>query len=129
MDIKPPCMDWSNSDRTATYKLFKQKAQLFFEVKEIPAEKQVSYILLMTRDEGVQMFNSWTLSDEDKKKPESVWAKFDAHVEPKSNFRVERLTFQRMRQRADESSDDFLSRLTNQANKCKFTSKEERLIE
>ena len=37
--------------------------------------------------------------------------------------------FQHMRQHADESSDDFLSHLTNQANKCKFTDKDECLIE
>jgi hypothetical protein len=129
MDIKAPYMDWSNPDRTGTYKLFKQKAKLFFEVKDIAVGKQVSYILLMTGDEGVHMYNSWELSDEEAQDPSVVWSRFDAHVEPTSNFRVERLTFQRMKQRMDESSDDFLSRLTNQANKCKFRDKEERLIE
>ena len=58
-----------------------------------------------------------------------VWQKFDMHIEPKSSFRVERLTFQRMRQRNDESSDDFVSRLTNQANLCKFKERDERIIE
>ena len=34
-----------------------------------------------------------------------------------------------MRQRADESSDDFVSRLINQANLCKFKERDESIIE
>ena len=102
---------------------------MFFEVKDIPGDKQVSYILLMTGDEGVALYNSWGLSDTEKKDPKAVWEKFDSHIEPTSNFRVERLNFQRLRQREDESTEDFVSRLTNQADKCKFSNKDERLIE
>ena len=54
-----------------------------------------------------------------------IWFSF----EPTSNFRVERLNFQRLRQREDESTEDFVSRVTNQADKCKFSNKDERLIE
>ena len=122
-------MDWAAADRTAAYKLFKQKVIMYFGCKEVEKEKQVSYILLMTGDEGLKMFNSWGLSDTDSKDPDKVWEQFDAHVEPKSSFRVECLTFQRMRQRAEESSDDFVSRLTNQANLCKFKDCDKRIVE
>ena len=91
---------------------------MYFECKDIKIEKQVAHILLMTDDDGVKMYNRLGLSDEDSKIPSKIWEKFDVQIEPKCSFRVERLTFQRMRQRADESSDDFRSRLTNQANLC-----------
>ena len=74
---------------------------MYFDCKDIKTEKQVSYILLMTGDEGVHMYNSWGLEGDDAKNPEKVWEKSDAHVEPRSSFRVERLTFQRMRQKDD----------------------------
>ena len=128
-DIRTPVMDWSRPDRIAAYKLFRQKAVMYFECKEVSDAKQVSYILLMMGDEGLSMYNSWDMSEEDSKSPEAVWTKFDGHIEPKSSFRVERLTFQRMSQRADEASDDFLSRLINQANLCKFQGRDERIIE
>ena len=64
-DIKAPAMDWSMADRTAAYKLFKQKAPLYCDCKDIKTEKQVSYILLMTGNEGVHMFNSWGLEGDD----------------------------------------------------------------
>ena len=121
-------MDWSHPDRAATYKLFKQKAGVYFEYKDVNANKQVAFILLMTGDEGVKMFNSWGLSSEDSKLPAKIWDKFDLQIEPKSSFRVERLTFQRMRQRTDESIDDFLSRSNNQASLCKFRERDERIV-
>ena len=82
----------------------------------------------MTADEGVQLYNSWDLTDEQKKDAQVVWAKFDAHMQPTCNFRVERLALQRLKQRPDESFDDFLSRLNNQAAKCKFQDKQERIL-
>ena len=77
---------------------------MYFECKDVHVNKQVAHILLMTGDEGVRMYNSWGLSDEDSKIPAIIWEKFDTQIEPKSSFRVERLTFQRMRQRMEESS-------------------------
>ena len=75
------------------------------------------------------MFNSWGLSSEDSKRRAKIWDKFDLQIEPKSSFRVERLTFQRMRQRTDEPIDDFLSRSNNQARLCKFRERDERIAE
>ena len=128
-EVRAPSMDWTRPDRSIAYKLFKQKTQMYFEYKEVPKAKQVSHILLMTGDEGLTLFNSWDLSEADGKNPDEVWKRFDAHIEPTSSFRVERLTFQRMRQLPDESADDFISRLTNQAKLCKFKDRNERIVE
>ena len=51
----------------------------------------------MTGDEGLQMYNSWGLYDEDSENSDKVWEKFNAHVAPKSSFWVELLTLQYMR--------------------------------
>ena len=63
-DIRAPSMDWSHPDRASTYKLFKQKACMYFECKDTHLNKQVAHILLMTGDEGVRMYNSWGLPAE-----------------------------------------------------------------
>ena len=89
-EIRTPFMDWNHPHRASTYKLFKQKACMYFECKDIKIEKQVAHTLLMTGDDGVKMYNSWGLSDEDSKIPFKIWEKFDVHIEPKSSFRVER---------------------------------------
>ena len=50
-DIRAPSMDWSHPDRASTYKLFKQKACMYFECKDTHLNKQVAHILLMTGDD------------------------------------------------------------------------------
>ena len=72
-DIRAPSMDWSHPDRASTYKLFKQKACMYFECKDTHLNKQVAHILLMTGDEGVRMYNSWGLPAEESKIPAVIW--------------------------------------------------------
>ena len=89
-------MDWSSPDRAAAYKLFKQKVLMYFDCKDVATKKQVSHVLSMTCDEGVHMYNSCGLTGDDTKDQVTVQGKIDTNVEPKSSFRIERLTFQCM---------------------------------
>ena len=130
-DITGPRMDWSSTDLSSAMKMFKQRCTLYFTVKDIKAEKQVNYILLNSGDEGLKIYNSWSLSAEEAQKPDVVWEKFTTHVEPKSNFRIARLQLQKMKQE-DESIDNYVSRIKLQAFKCKFrdeTDIQDRVIE
>ena len=60
-----------------------------------------------------------------------VWEKFQAHIEPKVNFRVQRFYLQKYSQAGGESIDGYVTRCKLQAQKCKLnqTEAEERLIE
>ena len=51
---------------------------MYFDYKDIATEKQVSYILLMTGDDGIHMFNIWGLEGDDAQNPDKVWEEFDA---------------------------------------------------
>ena len=127
-----PHMDWQSANTAEAFKLFKQRCQLFFRVKNIASESQVDHILLLAGEEGLRRFNSWSLSDEDAQKPDIIWDKFTAQIEPASNYRVARLYLQRFRQLEGESVDDFISRMRLQAQKCDFrdsTGTDSRLFE
>ena len=126
-----PRMNWSSADIAGTFSLFKQKCQILFAVKEIKRENMVNYILMYIGDEGLRIYNSWTLSENDKADPNVVWKKFEAHIEPKVNFRVQRFYLQKYSQSETESIDDYMARCKLQALKCKFSQNEaeERLIE
>ena len=126
-----PRMNWSSADIAGTFSLFKQKCQILFAVKEIKRENTVNYILMYIGDEGLRIYNSWTLSENDKADPNVVWKKFELHIEPKVNFRVQRFYLQKYSQRESESIDDYMARCKLQALKCKFSQNEaeERLIE
>ena len=78
------------------------------------------------------MYNTWDLSETDKKDVEVIWAKFQALIEPKSNYRLSRFHLQKFRQMSSETVDEFMTRCKTQARKCKFrdtTETDERLIE
>ena len=124
-------MNWSSPDLPGTFKLFKHKCEIFFTVRDIKPEKRASHMLLYVGDEGFRIFNSWTLSDSDREKPDVLWAKFEEHLEPKVNFRVQRYYLQRFSQTEGESIDSYMTRWKLQAPKYTFNQAvlEERLIE
>ena len=103
-----PRMNWSSADIAGTFSLFKQKCQILFAVKEIKRENMVNYILMYIGDEGLRIYNLWTLSENDKADPNVVWTKFESHIEPKVNFRVQRFYLQKYSQCESESIDDYV---------------------
>ena len=118
-------MDWENADQSLALKLFKQKCELYFSVKDVKKEKQVDHILLFSGEPGLRFYNSWGLPAEEQKDPKKVWEKFETQIEPKTNFRVARLFLQRLKQEEGESFDDFVSRCKLQAQKCNFRDEKE----
>ena len=118
-------MDWEATDPSQALKLFKQKCELYFSVKDIKTEKQVQHILLFAGETGLRFFNSWGLPLADAVRPDKVWEKFQTQVEPKTNFRVARLFLQQIRQEDGETFDAFISRCKLQAQKCNFRDTQE----
>lgn len=125
-----PKLDWCATNLAESFKLFKQRAEMYFAIKDIQGEQKVRYILLAVGEEGLKRYNSWTLTDEQKKDPDVIWQHFEQQLEPSDNFRVCRLKLRHYRQKPDESLDDFVNRCKLLALKCEFTDNElkERLI-
>ncbi|XP_071476746.1 uncharacterized protein [Diadema antillarum] len=130
--IPCPRMDWSNPDRSQALREFKQVAGLWFAIKKVQEEEQHTYIILWSGTEGLRMFSTWKLSEEQLKDSKNIWEAFSAQIEPQENFRIHRLEFQRYRQGATETVDDFILRCRTKAAKCNFKTDatiEERIIE
>ena len=49
-----PYMDWLFSNLAETFKLFKQRLELYFVVNKIKSEQQVKYILLRVGNKGLK---------------------------------------------------------------------------
>ena len=120
-----PRMDWEAGDPSQALKLFKQKCELYFSVKDVKKEKQVDHILLFSGEPGLKFYNSWGLQGDDQKDPLIVWQRLETQIEPKTNFRVARLFLQRLKQEDGESMDDYVSRVKLQALKCNFRDDQE----
>ena len=126
-----PRMDWLAPNQAETFKLFTQRLRLYFTVKKIKREEQVSYILLQAGDEGLRRFNAWTLSESEKTDPDVIFERFTEQLEPSEHFRVCRLKLMHFRQKSNESLDEFVNRCKLLALKCEFSDSEltERLLE
>ncbi|KAG1665367.1 hypothetical protein GQR58_019377 [Nymphon striatum] len=127
-----PRMNWDAPQLAPAFKMFKQRCELYFKIKNITGEMAVTHILLAIGEEGLRRYNTWSLSEEDKKSPEIIWQMFGEQIEPPNdNFRISRLKLSSLKQMPSESLDDFITRAKAIALKCDFTRPEldERLIE
>ena len=126
-----PEMDWEAENVAESFKMFKQRLELYFLTKETTKEKQVAHILLQIGEKGLKMYNAMTLTEAEKKDPDILFKKIGEQVEPPEHFRVSRLKLMNMRQEKTESLDNFVTRAQLQAQKCEFSipELEERLIE
>ena len=68
-----PYMDRQSSNLAETFKLFKQRLELYFVVNRIKIEQQVNYILLKVVNEGAKKYNLWLLTKEEKRTPEIIF--------------------------------------------------------
>ena len=126
-----PRMDWLAANQAETFKLFKQRLDLFFKVKKIKNEEQVSYILLQVGDEGLRRYNAWSLDDSVRNDPDVIFKAFLDQLEPCEHFRVCRLKLMKYKQEINECLDDFVNRCKLLALKCDFSEAEinERITE
>ena len=126
-----PSMDWTNPDRATALKEFRQMSELWFEIKDTKPEQQKSYILLWSGRKGLRRYNTWGLTAEQEKDPESLWRNFAASEQPE-NFRIHRLELRQLQQEENESVDDFLTKCRTKVGKCRFAdeaAREERIKE
>lgn len=65
-------LDCISSTLANNIKIFKQKCELYFSVKDMRTEKQADHILFFTGDEGLCTYNTWVLTNEEKK----TWTPF-----------------------------------------------------
>ena len=99
--------------------------ELYFVVNKIKTEQQVNYILLRVGNEDFKKYNSWLLTEEEKRTPEIIFNKFIEQLEPKENFRINRLKLMTYKQESEESFDDFVNRCRRMTQRCSLTEHEQ----
>ena len=128
-----PRLNWTAANLSEIFQLFKQRCQIYFDIKDIKEEKQVSHILFFTGDKGLRRYNSWGLADMDKSKPKVVWEHFEkVIVKHSENLCVARLYLRRYKQQEKDSNNNLTARCKIQAIRCSFCdefSKRIRIIE
>lgn len=111
--LKGPVMEWStNEGLYSRFKLWKQQCELLFTGPLVKIDEAIlcKYLLYWSGERGIELFNSWDLSDGDAKVLKSYWEGFENAVKPHSNELMSAWELHNFKQ-GDKSIEEFISKL------------------
>lgn len=122
---KPLSLDGNVADN---WKLFEQKFDNFLTVTELSKkseETQVAVFLNLIGDDGLELFNTFDLTNDQKKSLNEVKLKFESHCSPKKNVIFERFVFNSISQKEGQSFDSFLTELRKAVKSTGYKDKDD----
>ena len=127
---QPPEMDMQGN-LAENWKKWKQRFAFYIDASPLStkADKaKCSCLLHCIGQQGLDIYNSFTIDDAKKLDLTEVQAKFDAYFSPKRNITVERHKFFIRSQKRGETIDQYVTALTNLAGSCEFEALKKSLI-
>ena len=85
--VPMPRMDWDSSNLPDAWRKFRQHVELMFlgPLSAKKEEERCSYLLLWIGEKGRDIYNTWTLTADEKKVIKTYYEGFEAYVIPKAN--------------------------------------------
>ena len=90
-------------------------------------ERCAAFLYIIGR-KGREIYNTWTLEEEEQDKIEVLFEKFDSYCRPKHNVTLERYKFNTRVQQEHETLDEFVTEITRLAKPCKYETLEGDMI-
>ena len=94
-------MDWTpGPDLLTRFKRFRQKCELLLDgpLKSRDSTQKCKYVLLWSGDYGLDLFNTWALTEEQQKNLKEYWTRFEDHVKPQANHILNRYYLRGLKQ-------------------------------
>lgn len=85
--VPAPRMDWQSTNLPDAWRKFKQHVELMFSgpFRHKDEMEKCSYLLLWIGEKGRDIYNTWTLTEDEAKLLKTYYDKFEAYVVPKAN--------------------------------------------
>ncbi|XP_063219170.1 uncharacterized protein LOC134529224 isoform X1 [Bacillus rossius redtenbacheri] len=115
----------------AHWKTFKQNFEIYIIASgndNKPDNIKIALLLNIIGQEGVDLYNTFNLNNEEKTKYDKVIQTFEQHTTPKKNEAFDRYIFNQRCQAEGETIDHFVTDLKRLAKSCSFGDLEESLI-
>ena len=131
--IPTPKFDWESTNLPEQWRKFKSHVELIFDgpLKEKSEEIKVNYLLLWIGDKGREIRETWTDLDGSgselataRKKLQTYYDRFQAHVQPKLNPIFARYKFNMETQDAG-TIEQFITKLRTLVKDCEYTNADE----
>ena len=122
-----PKIDWESGDLPGTWKKFKSHTEFMFNgsLKEKTEEEKCSYLMIWVGEKGRDVYSTWHITNEEKKKLETYYTKFQAYFQPKSNKVFSRYKFQCRVQQENETCEEFVTALKVLVKDCGYANPDE----
>lgn len=119
--VPTPRMDWESKNLLETFKKFRQHVQLIFDGALSGKEEKVkvTYLLLWVGERGREIYNTFVLTEEQRKSTKTISDEFEKHVQPRSNPVFSRYKFKNEKQE-DKSVESFITNLKTLSLECAF---------
>ncbi|CAC5375554.1 unnamed protein product [Mytilus coruscus] len=122
-----PKIDWEATDLVTAWKSFQQHTEFWFAgplAKTAEAQK-CNYLMIWIGNKGRDIYSTWDLSEDDKKKLEVYYQNFEKHVRPKSNKIYSRYKFLSRVQKDIDTFEEYLTDLKILVKDCGYATPEE----
>lgn len=113
------------------WKYWRQRFENYLVASEIGKKDekvQVAQLIHYIGAEGIRIYNTFTLAEDDKNKLEKVLQCFESHFLPKKNLSYERFKFFTRKQGENEPMEHFITDLKNLALTCELQDLKDSLI-
>ncbi|XP_050390435.2 uncharacterized protein LOC130013006 [Patella vulgata] len=122
-----PNVDWSSKNLPEAWKKFKQHVRLMFmgPLKKATQAEQCAYLLIWAGEKGRDIYNTFTVTEQEAASLNSVLDKFDSYVTPKSSSLFARYQFQTRIQHEGETIEQFTTDLQLLVQDCAYDKPQE----
>ena len=109
------------------WRRFRQHVELMFSgpLHKLKEEEKCSFLLLWIGEKGRDVYNTWTLTPDQRKLLATYYDNFEAYVTPKANPIFARYKFHEKKQEDGESFDHFVTELKLLVKDCNYPNSEE----
>lgn len=120
-------MDWNSANLPEAWRWFKQQVELMFSgpLREKHEPEKCSYLLLWIGDKGQDIYNTWSLSEDEAKKLQRYYDKYAPYITPKSNPISARYRFHEKMQAKGETFEHFITELKLLVKDCSYPNSDE----
>ena len=121
--LRPPSELKLSGKVAENWRRFKQGFELYMSAinaDEKPEKQKIAIFLTVAGQEAIDVFNTFTFTEEQKDKIDEVLKKFAAYCEPKQNETYEMYIFCCRLQKQGESVEQWITDLKNKSQTCNF---------
>lgn len=122
-----PRMDWESTNLPDAWRKFRQHVELMLSGPLLAKTEPVkcSYLLLWIGEKGRDVFNTWTLTEDERKELKTYYDRFETYVTPKANPIFARYKFHERIQGENESVEQFVTEVKLLAKDCNYPNSDE----